>query len=118
MSIRISPSKKPKQLYNFVKIDLESGFQNESYQQILKYNDYENLLKLFAKQQSGPGNEYINLDHSILLFDFMLTLMEHDKIGAFVVYKIERRVILMIIMILRASLSRYWPCYLIIIEWR
>ena len=82
MSVRISPSNKPQQLYNFVKIDLESGFQNESYQQILKYNDYENLLKLFAKQQSGPGNEYINLDHSILLFDFVLTLMEHDKIGA------------------------------------
>ena len=78
-SLKIRPTISKTTLINFVKIDFDDQTKQQSYEQILRYNDYENLVKLFHKENNSTIQEEINLDQSIVLFDFIFTIFGFDK---------------------------------------
>jgi hypothetical protein len=81
-SLKINPSTQTKRLINFIKIDFDDQAKHESYEQILRYNDYENLIKLFHKENRPSIQEKINLDQSMVLFDFIFMLFGFDNEGS------------------------------------
>ena len=68
-----------KTMINFIKMDLDNGIQDKTYEQILRYNDYENLLKLFSKEKKSEYKENVRLDQSMILFDFIFTIVDYDR---------------------------------------
>ena len=81
LSLKINPSTSKKTLINFIKIDFDDQAKHESYEQILRYNDYENLIKLFHKENKSSIQEKINLDQSLVLFDLIFLISSFDKEG-------------------------------------
>jgi hypothetical protein len=81
LSLKINPSTSKKTLINFIKIDFDDQAKHESYEQILRYNDYENLIKLFHKESKPSIQEEINLDQSMVLFDFIFMIFGFDMEG-------------------------------------
>ena len=81
-SLKVNPTNQKKRLINFVKIDFDDQSKQQSYEQILRYNDYENLIKLFHKNLGATIQEEINLDQSLVLFDFIFQIFTFDKEGS------------------------------------
>lgn len=80
-SLKINPSSQKKTLINFIKLDFNDQTKQDSYEQILRYNDYENLIKLFHKEQRSTVQDKINLEQSMVLFDFIMLVLDFDREG-------------------------------------
>lgn len=82
LSLKVNPSTRNRTMINFIKIDFDDQSKQESYDQILRYNDYENLIKLFHKETSSVISEEINLDQSLVLFDLIYLIFTFDNEGS------------------------------------
>jgi hypothetical protein len=82
-SLKVNPINSKSTLLNFIKLDFDDQSKQESYEQILRYNDYENLVKLFHKETNSVISEEINLDQSLILFDLVFLIFMFDKEGKY-----------------------------------